>query len=362
MHNPFTPSYGSIPLLLPGRREILNQVMFGLENGPGDPNRSTVLTGPRGSGKTVLLRQIADDALGFGWITVYVVANNNMLSEMLRKLRKVAKEFIEDDRNATMIKGIKVGSLGMDIERKTSKKTWEEDVDEIIDELTSLDIGVIFEIDEVRTINEQLRRFASLHQDKISSGHKTSLVMAGLPHNIDNVFKDKSISFIRRSRKQVLGTISLSEARVTIKRTVELSGKNIGEEALDIITKESAGYPYLIQLIGYEVWQTAQEKNQIGSSDALTGIKNAQRHIESSLIELVLDDISEQDRMFLIALSESDGATAMSDIADRMGVDSKYAGVYRRRLIKEGIIESVGRGYVDFVLPQFRRYLRDVNE
>jgi len=361
MDNPFTPSYGSIPLLLPGRREIIDQVMFGLENGPGDPNRSTVLTGPRGSGKTVLMRQIAEDALGLGWITVYVVANKNLLGEILRKLQKAAKEFIEDNRNSTRLKGIKIGSLGIDLELKTSKKTWEESVDEIVDKLTNLDIGVVFEIDEVRGVNEQLRRFASFHQDCISASYKTSLIMAGLPHNIERLFKDKDISFIRRSRKQVLGTISLSEARVTIRKTVVLSGKLIDDEALDLMTAESAGYPYLIQLIGYEVWQVSKKK-RISAADALTGIENAQRHIDSSLIELVLDDISEQDRAFLIALSETDGPMEMSKIADLLEVDQKYAGVYRRRLIKEGIIESSSRGYVDFVLPQFRKYLRDAIE
>ena len=361
MSNPFTPSYGSIPLLLPGRREIIAQIMFGLENGPGDPNRSTVLTGPRGTGKTVLLHQIAEDALELGWITVYVVANENFLSEILRKLRKAANEFIADDRNSARIKGIKVGSLGIDMELKSNKKTWEESIDEIIDALTSLDIGVVFEIDEVRGVNERFRRFASIHQDFISTGRKTSLVLAGLPHNIDSVFKDKSISFIRRSRKQVLGSISLSEARVTLKRTVELSGKRIDEDALDLMTAETAGYPYLIQLIGYEVWQVVTKKKRISAADALTGIENAQRHIESSLVELVLDDLSEQDKNFLLALSESDDPMAMSGIADLMGVDSKYAGVYRRRMIKEGIIESTERGYIDFVLPHFRKYLRDSN-
>jgi predicted AAA+ superfamily ATPase len=64
MKNPFMPSYGSMPPLVAGREEFVRQFEFGLENGPGDPNRSTVLTGPRGAGKTVLLHWISERSSG----------------------------------------------------------------------------------------------------------------------------------------------------------------------------------------------------------------------------------------------------------------------------------------------------------
>ena len=65
--NPFTPTFGSMPYALAGRVELIDDVIGGLANRPGDPNRSTIFIGPRGSGKTVLLRTIAEEASAQGW-------------------------------------------------------------------------------------------------------------------------------------------------------------------------------------------------------------------------------------------------------------------------------------------------------
>jgi hypothetical protein len=66
--NPFTPTFGSIPMLMAGRDRLISAVLNGLRNGPGDPNRATIFTGARGSGKTVLLTKIANEAAVIGWI------------------------------------------------------------------------------------------------------------------------------------------------------------------------------------------------------------------------------------------------------------------------------------------------------
>jgi len=47
----------------------------------------------------------------------------------------------------------------------------------------------------------------------------------------------------------------------------------------------------------------------------------------------------------------------ISDIAERMKVSPKYAGIYRKRLIEQGIIGSRGYGKVAYDLPKFREYI-----
>ncbi|MDR3106675.1 MAG: ATP-binding protein [Bifidobacteriaceae bacterium] len=75
MGNPFTPTFGSEPLFLVGRDRMINDVIEGLGNRPGDPNRSTLFVGPRGSGKTVLLAKIAEAAQVNGWVAARVTAS-----------------------------------------------------------------------------------------------------------------------------------------------------------------------------------------------------------------------------------------------------------------------------------------------
>jgi AAA+ ATPase superfamily predicted ATPase len=361
MKNPFTPTYGSIPPLFAGRREIIKQIIFGIENGPGDPNRSTVITGARGTGKTALLHQIAEESLEFGFISIYANSNSVLLDEILRKLEKAASEFLENEKT-TKLSEVNIKGLGIKIDCRDNEKSWEEKIETIIEKLTDLNIGVLFEIDEIRGADEQIRRFASLFQTFITSRKNVCLIMAGLPHNVDHLFKDKVISFIRRSRKQELGLIDLSEVYYTLRKTIEMEGKVIDDDALEIMTSETAGFPYLIQLIGYEVWQVVHynHKKNIDKSAAQEGIINAQRYIISSVIELTVNDISEKDRDFIIAMGMLNSPVEVSLIGKKLGVDARYVSQYRLRLIKEGIIKSVKRGYVDFVLPQFRAYLQEL--
>lgn len=43
-------------------------------------------------------------------------------------------------------------------------------------------------------------------------------------------------------------------------------------------------------------------------------------------------------------------------IAERMGKDVKYAGIYRMRLIEAQVIEDKGYGKVDFAIPYLREH------
>ena len=72
-----------------------------------------------------------------------------------------------------------------------------------------------------------------------------------------------------------------------------------------------------------------------------------------------LADLSHTDRRFLHAMATDDGASRMSDIADRLGVNANYASQYRRRLIEAELIEATAHGRVDFALPYLREYLRE---
>lgn len=58
--NPFKPTAGAEPPVLAGRDAVLNDFEIGLEEGVGAPGRLMRITGPRGSGKTVLLTELGD--------------------------------------------------------------------------------------------------------------------------------------------------------------------------------------------------------------------------------------------------------------------------------------------------------------
>lgn len=64
--NPFTPTFGMVPPFLAGRDRLLREMTRAFEDGPGNPNLSTILVGARGTGKTTLLSRIGDVARSHG--------------------------------------------------------------------------------------------------------------------------------------------------------------------------------------------------------------------------------------------------------------------------------------------------------
>ncbi|MDR0950397.1 MAG: hypothetical protein LBM13_01985 [Candidatus Ancillula sp.] len=163
---------------------------------------------------------------------------------------------------------------------------------------------------------------------------------------------------ISRSRKYELQPLSSSETKAVIRRTIEKHDKKIDNKALDELVKSTAGFPFLMQLIGYETWNQAGDKDKIDSEDVEEAIKNSQKHIESSIIELTLQDISGRDREFLVAMAEDNQDSSVSDVDKRMNVDANYAGQYRNRLINYGVISSPKRGYLKFAIPFMKEYIR----
>lgn len=64
------------------------------------------------------------------------------------------------------------------------------------------------------------------------------------------------------------------------------------------------------------------------------------------------------DRRFLAAVARDDGESRLATVADRLGVDVGYAGVYRQRLIRAGMIVATGRGRIDLAHHAAREWIR----
>lgn len=70
MANPFTPKFGYVPPLLVGRDGVLNRIAAG-RTSTAHPDSALLLTGQRGTGKTVLLHVALDEAREQQWVTLF---------------------------------------------------------------------------------------------------------------------------------------------------------------------------------------------------------------------------------------------------------------------------------------------------
>jgi len=354
--NPFTPVFGNEPPILAGRSHLIGDVLKGLENPPGDPNRITIFTGPRGSGKTVLLNTIGTEAEKIGWIPIHTIASNIMLEQFVEQIERRASSFIEKKAKSKLT-GVQISGIGFQREITEGKKrTWRAEMDDYLDMLAKNDVGLLFTIDEVSAGFPEMIEFVSTFQFFVREKRNVALLMAGLPNNVMQMFSNSSISFLRRAFRRTLDPITYPEVRATIKKTIELSGREVEKSALDIAAVSTKGYPFMLQLIGYHAFNQSNKKT-ITEHDVASGISDAEQEMESMILDASVNDLSDTDMRFLLAMLADTGGSRMADIALRMEVSPSYASHYKRRLVNQGILAEAGRGKVVFSMPMFKELL-----
>lgn len=85
--NPFKPTAGKRPPILIGRESVIEDFEEGLDNGAGAPGRLILITGNRGCGKTVLLRELQRLANERGWAVVSDSASLGLCDRLADALR-----------------------------------------------------------------------------------------------------------------------------------------------------------------------------------------------------------------------------------------------------------------------------------
>lgn len=60
--NPFTPDFGQAPPVMVGRDGVMRALLTSWATGPRDPGFTSLLLGPRGTGKTALMGALAETA------------------------------------------------------------------------------------------------------------------------------------------------------------------------------------------------------------------------------------------------------------------------------------------------------------
>jgi hypothetical protein len=356
--NPFTPVFGNEPPFLAGRTKLIDDVLNGLEHGPGDPNRVTIFTGPRGSGKTVLLAKIAADAEAIGWISVHTPAIPGMINSLLEQVPKKAAHLLPKE-NKSKVTGIQFSGVGISRELlPANEPSWRLQMESYLDSLAEQNVGLLFTIDEVSVDVAELVEFIAIFQVFVMEKRNVALLLAGLPTKVLQMFQNDSISFLRRALRRKLESVSIQEASAAMKKTIAFAGRSIDNAALSYAAKETQGFPFAIQLIGYNVFNQSAAK-KITLDDAETGVVSAREDMSSMVLDATIFGLSDTDLSFLIAMLPDTGISRIADIAKRMETSPSNASHYRRRLLNLGILAESGRGKVEFAMPMLKELLQD---
>lgn len=356
LKNPFTPTFGCVPFELAGREHIIEDILDGLDNAPGDPNRASIFVGARGTGKTVLLASLAEKAEAAGWISVNVTAKEGMLEEILVQIKGKATHLLEPEADSRITE-IKVKDFGFTRQINEHQTSWRFEVTKLVETLNEASTGLLITVDEASVKVEDLKTLVDVFQHFVRERRDVALMIAGLPHNISMLLDDESISFLRRGFRHSMEAISQNDVAYAIRETIEGAGRTIDDSALTMAAEATRGYAFLIQLIGYHMWRQAMDSDVITEAAVKSAIVFANRDMESSVLEPTVRDLSTREYEFLAAMLEDNNESVLGDIALRMNVDGNNASQIRKRLIERGIIGARGRGKVGFDMPMLRDYL-----
>ena len=355
--NPFRPTFGSIPEAIAGRDEIINDILTGINNAPGDPNRSTVFVGPIGSGKTVLMAYIAELVESQGWISVNVTSGEGMLDEILIQIRDKASHILPPELRRT-VSEIHFGGAGLSFENNRPLESWRSVMTGIVRELNEAGTGIMVTIDEISPDHDELKTFTDVYQHFVREKRDVAMLLAGLPHSVNMLLQDKHTTYLRRAFRRELDPIDINDVAYSIRKTVEEGGRGINNHALSKAAEYSQGYAYLIQLIGYHMWK--QSDNYIISPEEVESAKAfAARDMKRTIFDAVFYELSEREKEYVIQMSKHKLKCKTSEIAKAMGISTNNGMQLRRRLIERNVIRDDGRGYVAFEIPMFREYLTD---
>lgn len=358
--NPFRPTAGAEPPQLVGRAGLLDEFEYGLRIRSGAPGLLTIFTGARGVGKTVMLGEAEDAARRAGWAVISETATRGFLGRIGAAMHPFLEE-LGSGPAGRRITGVGLGGFSVTTELAPAQQAgWRQLGEELLRLLDAQGTGLAITLDEIHGADrDELAQLAASVQHFIRAGLPVALVFAGLPAAVSDLLDEGVATFLRRADRIDLHPAAIDEVEASYRETFATLEHAIAPELLRTAAEVTGGYPFLIQLVGYHLWQVAEATDRpLTAEDVGLAVAAARRRNTRMVIDAALASASPKDLEFLRAMAEDDGSSRTVDIGRRLGDARNTVGNYRARLIDAGLIESTGHGLVDFAIPGLREHLR----
>lgn len=384
--NPFRPGAGRRPPTLAGRDSVLTAFDVAVRRAEelGEGDRSWILNGLRGVGKTVLLNELLRRAGDRDWITAKVEAGiGESLSEALsrslvrgmrtatgrhpeprlRRLLGVLKAFsIKADAAGSVSLGVEVDP----IRGIADSGRFADDLAALLEVMgetaRDLGIGVLILVDELQeaTADELSAVNAAMHH--LGQGETPLPVMfvgAGLP-SLPAQLADATSYAERLYDYRSVGLLEQAAALDALTIPTHTLNVQWNDDGLSMAAEVAKGYPYFLQAIGKHVWDNAIS-SPITADDVRVGLRDASREVDDGLYRSRWERATPAQRELLRALAELSGneSTTVSSLTTHMRKSRASAlSVARNELIKKGLVYAPERGMLAFTVPGMHEFVR----
>src|SRR5918997_1048309 len=389
VRNPFAPGAGQRPPELAGRDRELDAFEIVLERvARGRPERSLVLTGLRGVGKTVLLGELRSMAVRAGWGAGKIEARpeadlRRPLSAALhRAIRDIAVQHDDPDRVDEVLGVLKAFALRSAPDGAKLRERWQPGIDapvrngradsgdveidlvemftDVAELAADIGAGVALLIDEMQDLRAgDVSALCAACHELSQSRAPLVVVGAGLPHLPALLSASKSYSE-RLFRYARIGQLDRADADFALLAPAEREDATFEIDALDALFDASGGYPYFVQAYGKAAWDAAP-RSPIGAPDVKLAAPEAESELAVGFFGSRYERAKPAEREYLRAMAElsegRDEPVGTSGIADQLGRKASSLSPARDSLLKKGLVFSAQRGQIAFTVPHFGRYL-----
>ncbi|MDW5328559.1 ATP-binding protein [Plantactinospora sp. KLBMP9567] len=413
VRNPYAPGAGQRPPELAGRGRELEVFDIVLERiARGRPERSLVLTGLRGVGKTVLLNTLRSQAINRLWGTGKIEARPDqsirrpVAAALHMAIRELAPRHRAPDRIDDFLGVLKAFALrsappgsgrgggttrlrdrwqpGIDVPAASGRADSGDIEIDLVELFTDaaevaadVGTGVAVFLDEMQDLGpEDVSGLCAACHELSQLGAPLIVVGAGLPHlpAVLSAAKSYSERLFRYQRIDRLDRIAADQALCApaAREQVEYEPK-----ALDLLYEKSGGYPYFVQAYGKATWDSAP-RSPVTAADVRVAAPEAEAELAVGFFGSRFERATPAEREYMRAMAalslveapdgdngtgggprdDMDAAVSTAEIARSLGRKPASLSPARDALIKKGLIYSGERGTVAFTVPHFGRYLR----
>ena len=341
-NNPFTLMFGLEPYSFIERN---NQIKMVEESFLSERPMSYMhlISGVRGSGKTVLLTSISNVfKTKKDWIVVELNPELDLLESLASQIYEkshmkfhfVKKEF-----------SFSFQGLSFAINGDKPVSSISTLLDEMLNILKKQNKKVLVCIDEVSSSNN-VKAFCQQFQILIRNKYPIFLLMTGLFENIRNLREQKTLTFLYRCPVIEIGALDLKLISESFEKELKID-KNAAIE----LAKITKGYAFAYQALGHICFEYDNPGKNIL-------YEKFDRILKEFVYDKIWLDLPDREKDIVKVLAKLEVGN-VSEILSQVKMTKETFSPYRERLIKKGILEATKWGVLDFALPRFKEFVLD---
>lgn len=385
--NPYRPGAATPPLHLAGREPQLSRFPKILRGAPEIP-ANVRLTGLRGVGKSVLLKEYERLARESGWavmrhqveprhntdeaISAFIAGSVTATKAQLSRARRVKAQVA----GAVEVGRRMLGSVTFDDVTLTLGGAREQELDlsrNLFDAVeAALDAGhegFALLLDEAQVLRDDTARTGEHPMSMLiaavnalqEAGLPLALVVCGLPTLRANLQRARTYSE-RMFRGENIAELSGNPgpARDAFVLPLADTGISVDEGLVSRVLEEVEGYPFFIQLWGAELWEAAADAGLTTFSEQLLDSIEADIYarLDEEFYAGRVETLTPSEQDLLLSTAQCPyPPLRTADIRTRTDKSDGNVNVLMGRLTDQGVLYRLSKGIYEYTAPKFHEYL-----